>query len=159
MGTKSSTTTETNKITTLNHNHRLFLQASEAPGIILVPIKLTVPDNYALWSRSMNLSLRGKGNLGFIDGSCAKMDYKGGLEEQWEKCNVIVLSWIASTVMSELLPGIIYSSNAKRVWEDFQERFDRSDLTRLYHLWSEIAALKQGTDSVTSYYSKLRVVV
>ena len=45
---------------------------------------------------------------------------------------------------------------AKKVWEDFEERFDRSDLTRIYHLWSEIATLKQGTDSVNSYYSKLK---
>ena len=44
----------------------------------------------------------------------------------------------------------------KKVWEDFEERFDRSDLTRIYHLWSEIATLKQGTDSVNSYYSKLK---
>ena len=45
---------------------------------------------------------------------------------------------------------------AKKVWEDFEERFDRSDLTRIYHLWSEIATLKQGTEFVTSYYSKLK---
>ncbi|KAH0636405.1 hypothetical protein KY285_036165 [Solanum tuberosum] len=92
----------------------------------------------------MKLALRGKGKLGFIDGSCMKAAYKGALEEQWEKCNAIALSWIASTVTSELLPGIIYASNAKIVWADFEERFDRSDLTRIYHLWSEIAALKQA---------------
>ncbi|KAH0708888.1 hypothetical protein KY284_010315 [Solanum tuberosum] len=146
----------TNEVTSLNQYHPLYLQASDAPGVILIPIKLTGPENYALWSRSMKLALREKGKLGFIDGSCMKAAYKGALEEQWEKCNAIVLSWIASTVTSELLPGIIYASNAKRVWADFEERFDRSDLTRIYHLWSEIAALKQGTDSVTSYYSKLR---
>ncbi|XP_004240253.2 uncharacterized protein [Solanum lycopersicum] len=30
------------------------------------------------------------------------------------------------------------------------------NLTRIYHLWSEIATLKQGTEFVTSYYSKLK---
>jgi len=37
----------------------------------------------------MKLALRGKGKLGFIDGSCAKAAYKGVLEKQWEKCNAI----------------------------------------------------------------------
>ncbi|KAK4710370.1 hypothetical protein R3W88_004883 [Solanum pinnatisectum] len=55
-----------------------------------------------------------------------------------------MLSWIASTVISELLPGTIYASNAKKVWEDFEERFNISNLTRIYHLWSKIAALKQA---------------
>ncbi|KAH0678112.1 hypothetical protein KY284_019197 [Solanum tuberosum] len=66
-----------NEVPTLNHNHPLYLQASDAPGVVLVPIKLTGPENYALWSRSMKLALRGKGKLGFIDGSCAKAAYKG----------------------------------------------------------------------------------
>ncbi|XP_075079674.1 uncharacterized protein LOC142164828 [Nicotiana tabacum] len=54
------------------------------------------------------------------------------------------------------MPSIIYASNARKVWNDFQERFDRSDLTRIYHLWTAIATLRQGTDSVTSYFSKIK---
>jgi len=143
MPTDEATSMAENEVTSLNHNHPLYLQASDAPGVILVPIKLTGPENYALWSRSMKLALRGKGKLGFIDESCRKTAFKGALEEQWEKCNAIVLSWIASTVTSKILPGIIYVSNAKRVWEDFEERFDRSDLTR-----SSSAGLGMGRDFV-----------
>lgn len=51
---------------------------------------------------------------------------------------------------------IVYASNAKRVWDDFKERFDKSNLTRVYQLWTEVVSLKQSTDSVTAYYSKLR---
>nr|XP_009765493.1 PREDICTED: uncharacterized protein LOC104217010 [Nicotiana sylvestris] len=54
------------------------------------------------------------------------------------------------------MPSIVYASNAKKVWADFQERFDRSNLTRIYHLWTTIATLRQGTDSVTSYYLKMK---
>ncbi|OIS96342.1 hypothetical protein A4A49_58543, partial [Nicotiana attenuata] len=36
-----------------------------------------------------------------------------------------------------------------------KEKFDRCSLTRIYHLWSEIASLKQGIDSVTTYYTKM----
>ncbi|XP_075087492.1 uncharacterized protein LOC142169523 [Nicotiana tabacum] len=144
-----------NEVTLLEHNHPLFLQASDAPGLVLVPIKLTGPKNYALWSRAMKLALRGKGKLGFMDESCVKSTYRGELAEQWKKYNAIVLSWIGSTIAVELMPSIVFASNAKKVWSDFKEKFDRCSLTKIYHLWIEIASLKQGTDSVTSYYTKI----
>ncbi|XP_075092287.1 uncharacterized protein LOC142172541 [Nicotiana tabacum] len=82
--------------------------------------------------------------------------YKGELAEQWEKCNAIVLTWIGSTIADELMASIMYASSAKKVWSEFEERFDRSNLTRIFHLWTEIATLRQGTESVTSYYSKMK---
>jgi len=104
----------------------------------------------------MKLALRGKVKLGFVDGNCTKSKFKGELEELWEKCKAIVLSWIGSTVSANLIPSIVYASNAKKIWDKFKERFDRSNLTRIYYLWAEIANLKQGTDSVTSYYSRMK---
>ncbi|XP_070012839.1 uncharacterized protein [Nicotiana sylvestris] len=104
----------------------------------------------------MKLAFRGKSKLGFVDGSCVKRMYKGELVEQWEKYNAIVLSWIGSTVSNELMPSIVYASNANKVSADFQERFDRSNLTRIYHLWTAIVTLRQRTNSVTSYYSKMK---
>ncbi|WMV57826.1 hypothetical protein MTR67_051211, partial [Solanum verrucosum] len=88
-------------------------------------------------------------------GTCLKSSYRGYSATQWERCNDVVLSWIGSTVAQELLTTIIYASNAKHVWDDFKERFDKSNLTRVY-LWEEVSSLKQETDLVTTYYSKLR---
>lgn len=143
-------------VATLGHNHPLYLQPSDTPGVALITTKLTGPENYGLWSRSMRLALLVKNKIGFIDGTCLKSMYKDELAVQWERCNAVVLSWISSTVANNLLTTIVYASNAKRVWEDFKERFDKSNLTRIYQLWTEVATLKQGTDSVTEYYSKLR---
>lgn len=64
---------------TIDHHHPLFLQPSDAPGSALIPIKLTGPKNYTLWSRSMKLTLRGKGKLEFIDGSCKKKSFQRGI--------------------------------------------------------------------------------
>lgn len=122
----------------------------------MIPIILTGPENYAFWSRAIKLALRGKGKLGFVNENCPKSRYRGELAKQWEKCNAIVLSWIGSTVASELIPSIMFASDAKKIWSDFQERFDRSNLTRIYHLWTEIATMRQGTDSVTTYLSKMK---
>ncbi|XP_069150324.1 uncharacterized protein [Solanum lycopersicum] len=70
----------------------------------------------------------------------------------------VVLSWISAAVAPELMTSIVYASSSKKIWNDFMERFDKSNLTRIFHLWKEIIILLQGTDSVTAYYSKMRDV-
>ncbi|XP_019229940.1 PREDICTED: uncharacterized protein LOC109210914 [Nicotiana attenuata] len=67
-----------------------------------------------------------------------------------------VLIPIGSTVASELMPSIMFASDAKKIWSDFQERFDRSNLTRIYHLWTEIVTVRQNIDSVTTYFLKMK---
>lgn len=139
-----------------DHNHPLHLQASDVPGAALIPIKLTGPENYGIWSRSMRLALLVKNKLGFVDGTCVKSAYKGILVSKWERCDAVVLSWISAAVAPELMTSIVYAASSKRIWEDFKERFDKSNLTRIFYLWKEIGMLTQGTDSVTVYYSKMR---
>ncbi|XP_016500189.1 uncharacterized protein LOC107818662 [Nicotiana tabacum] len=119
-------------------------------------MKFTRPENYGLWSRSMRMALLVKNKLGFIEGTCLKSSYKGELANQWERCNTVVLSWIGRTMSAELQPSIIYASNAKTIWNEFKERFDKSNLTRFYLLWIQIGSLKQGTDSIASNYTKMK---
>ncbi|KAH0674004.1 hypothetical protein KY284_025091 [Solanum tuberosum] len=54
------------------------------------------------------------------------------------------------------MASIVYASSSKKIWSDFKERFDKSNLTRIFHLWKEISVLTQGTETVTSYYSRMR---
>ncbi|KAM3306508.1 hypothetical protein P3S67_013378 [Capsicum chacoense] len=44
----------------IDHNHLLYLHPNDNPGSCLISIQLTGSENYALWSRSMALSLVGK---------------------------------------------------------------------------------------------------
>ncbi|XP_019228820.1 PREDICTED: uncharacterized protein LOC109209910 [Nicotiana attenuata] len=104
------------------------IQPSDAPGLVLMLLKLTGPENYALWSKAMKLALREKSKLG-------------------------------STVSSESMPSIVYASNARKLWNDFQERFDRSDLTRIYHLWTAITTLRISTLSRTSEISTFATIL
>jgi len=99
-------------------NHPLYLYQSDTPGSLLTSIQLTGVENYAVWSRSMILTLRAKSKLGFVYGTCKKSDYGDDLEEQWEKCNAFVLSWILNSVSKELMSGIVYATDASVVWSD-----------------------------------------
>ncbi|XP_070047423.1 uncharacterized protein LOC142169852 [Nicotiana tabacum] len=103
----------------------------------------------------MKLALQGKSKLGFMDGSCVKSRYRGELLSNWKmQCNSAVMDRKHS--FNELMPSIVYASDARKMWNDFQKRFNRSNLTRIYHLWTEIATMRQGTDSITSYYTRMK---
>ncbi|XP_060215829.1 uncharacterized protein LOC132642819 [Lycium barbarum] len=106
--------------------------------------------------RSMSLALMVKNKYCFADGTCKKSSYKGELETQWERCDVIVLPWISSTMAPNLVTTIFYAPNAKYVWDDFKERFNKSNFTRIYQIWTEVVCLRQGRDSVTDYYTKIK---
>nr|XP_016462575.1 PREDICTED: uncharacterized protein LOC107785721 [Nicotiana tabacum] len=139
----------------IDHTHPLFLQPSDTPGFVLIPIQLTKSENYGLWSRSMRLALKAKRKLGFVTGACAKESFEKNLHEEWETCNAIVHRWIMNSVSKDLLSGIIYASDAQAVWEDLQERFDKVNRVRIFQLHRSISRLYQGADSVAVYFTKL----
>lgn len=55
---------------------------ANAPRLVLIPLKLIGPENYAIWSRSIKLALCGKGKIKFVEGTCVKVTYKGELAKQ-----------------------------------------------------------------------------
>lgn len=61
-----------------------------------------------------------------------------------------------SSVTQDLHTGIVYATSARAVWEDLRERFDKVNASRIYQLHKAIATTVQGTDSIPSYFSKLR---
>lgn len=60
----------------VDHNHPLHLPTLDAPGVVLISMKLTGPENYALWSRSMRIAVLVKFKLGFVDGTCFRSSFK-----------------------------------------------------------------------------------
>ncbi|XP_075103660.1 uncharacterized protein LOC142178234 [Nicotiana tabacum] len=108
----------------LSHNHPLFLNSNDNSESILISLQLRGPENYSVWSRAMRIAILGQNKLGFIDTTCKRGNYGPNLVDLWERCNVIVLSWIMNCVSPELLNGIIYSSNVSAVWNDLKERLN-----------------------------------
>lgn len=139
------------------YNHPLYLHPSDAAsGSLSIEIQLKDMENYMLWSRAMILLLLGRNKLGFIDGSVMRNIYEGDLQQRWDKCNAIVVSWLMSSVQSDLLSGILFRADAYLVWNDLKEIFDTVNNSRAYHLHKEITTVVQGISYVSVYYSKLK---
>ncbi|GJW29082.1 ribonuclease H-like domain-containing protein [Tanacetum coccineum] len=50
-------------------------------------------ENYKVWSAVVQLALHTRNKLGFITGKCVRNENDGSLQEQWDMCNAVVLSW------------------------------------------------------------------
>ncbi|GJV34558.1 ribonuclease H-like domain-containing protein [Tanacetum coccineum] len=47
------------------------------------------------------------------------------LTNQWERCNVVVLSWLLSSISEDLYLSQVYSENANKVWKELKETYDK----------------------------------
>lgn len=142
----------------IDYNHPLFLGPTDVSGLSLISFQLLGIENYTLWSRSIRLALLGRNKIRLIDGSARKEVFGEELWGQWERVNVVVLSWLMNSVSKSLLNGIAFASSALNVWVDLKERFDRVDGSRTYSLHKDIASLQQGTVSVSEYYTRLKTL-
>jgi len=54
-----------------------------------------------------------------------KSENVSSLFEAWERCNVMVLSWITRTLAPKIAESIVYINDAKILWDNLRESFLR----------------------------------
>ena len=144
--------------TTLNNiESYLYLHPSENPSIALVSPVLD-STNYHSWSRSMITALSAKNKLEFVDGSAPEPLKTDRTYGAWRRCNNMVLSWIVHSVATSIRQSILWMDKAEDIWRDLKSRYSQGDLLRISDLQQEASTLRQGTLSVTEYFTRLRVI-
>ncbi|CAL8169546.1 unnamed protein product [Prunus armeniaca] len=99
--------------TSSDTNSRYYIHHGENPNQSLVT-ELLNGENYATWSRSVQMALSAKNKLGFINGKFeAPSSTKQPDEyELWERCNNMILSWLAHSVAPDLASSVVFASIA-----------------------------------------------
>ncbi|CAL9006318.1 unnamed protein product [Prunus brigantina] len=156
MGEPQSTdsTTLTNSSTI---SDPLVLHHSDTPGLTLANAPLK-GNNYGQWSRSVRLSLSAKNKLGLIDGSIKAPPSTDAKFPMWQRCNDMVLSWLLHSIHPDIASSVLYSDTAVAVWNDLKDRFSQSNDSRIYQIRQEIVECRQGQQSVSIYYTKLKAL-
>ncbi|MED6180141.1 hypothetical protein PIB30_117074 [Stylosanthes scabra] len=106
----------------------------------------------------MMRALKSKNKLGFIDGTVQKPNREDPEFVAWEKCNTFVVSWLNLSLSSDIAQSVAWNELAVDLWEDLKHRYYRGDEFRIAELEEELYAMKQGDLSITTYYTKLKVV-
>ena len=90
-------TNPNNSDQSLNPASPFYLYPGENPGLTLIS-QILNETNYSSWSRNMKRALLSKNKLKFIDGGIKKPQKNDSLYDAWERCNMMVLSWIIKTL-------------------------------------------------------------
>ncbi|GKB52546.1 ribonuclease H-like domain-containing protein, partial [Tanacetum coccineum] len=72
-----------------------------------------------------------------------------------DRCNAVVLNWILSSLSQDVYLGHVFSDNAKKVWKELQETYDRIYGSIVFNLLQKINSFKQGGLPFSEYYHKL----
>lgn len=145
------------KETSVDASDPIILHHSDHPGMILVSKQLE-GYNYGQWSRAMLISLSAKNKIGFVNGSIKVPESKDPKFQIWQRCNDMVLSWILNAIHPDIASSVIYADTAADVWEDLKERFSQGDDSRIFQIRQEIVEHRQGQQSVSTYYTKMKAL-
>lgn len=105
-----------------NNSHPLFLHNHDHPCLVLIAKKLVGPDNYAPWSRSMQIALNARNKFVVVNGVFAKPAVTSPLYAQWERVNDMIITWILNSVTDEISDGLNFVNTAGEVWNELKER-------------------------------------
>eukprot|EP00261_Vitis_vinifera_P040250 XP_019081493.1 PREDICTED: uncharacterized protein LOC109124171 [Vitis vinifera] len=138
-----------------NSNHPLFLHHSDQPGAVLVSQPL-MEDNYTTWVQSMDMALTIKNKKGFVDGTLNRPTHNPNEQQQWDRCNILVKTWLLGAISKEISNSVIHCKDARTMWLELQERFSHTNIVQLFNIENAIHECAQGTGTVTSFFTKLK---
>jgi len=141
-----------------NHSSPYFVHPSDGPSSVTVSPFLD-GSNYDSWARSMRRALGEKMKFEFVDGSISPIfDEFDPLFRAWNWCNMLVHSWLVSSVSPSIAQSIVFIENTCDVWVELKERFAQGDLVRISKMMQEIYSLRQESKFVTTVYFELKIL-
>ncbi|XP_048494427.1 uncharacterized protein LOC125494725 [Beta vulgaris subsp. vulgaris] len=132
-----------------------FIAASDSPTSSLVAAIFT-GTNFVRWSRNIRRGSIAKNKESFVNGEIMKPDEKHKDFHKWKRADFVVVSWILSSMSSELADDFGYIDSAVELWKELNERFGQSNGPLIYQLKKEIDNLQQENMTTITYYGKLK---
>ena len=134
-----------------------FVHASDGPSSVSITPVLN-HSNYHSWARSMRRALGAKNKFDFVDGSIPVPTEFDPSFKAWNRCNMLIHSWIMNSVEEAIAQSIVFLENAIDVWNELKEHFSQGDYIRISELQCEIFSLKQDSRSVSEFFTALKVL-
>lgn len=140
-------------------NSQYFIGANENSGALLVTQMLD-SSNYHSWATSMKRALHIKIKLGFIDGSIYEpTNIDSPLVECWLRFKDIVITWLQNTMAVDIKASTLYAETAYQLLLELEQLLALQNDPRIYKVKQSIAGLLQGHDAMSTYFSKLKILL
>lgn len=129
--------------------------SSDHHSVAITAFKLN-GHNFIPWSRSIQMLIRGKGKIGFIDGSLVQPSTSDPSFSSWDMNNSLVMSWLIHSMDSCIGELYLLYSTAKAIWDAVNLAYsDLEDSSQMFSLRTRIRNLRQETGTVTNYFHQL----
>nr|GEX13049.1 hypothetical protein [Tanacetum cinerariifolium] len=114
----------------LDGGNSLHMNPHDSTSTFLIPFKLIGHEIYRIWAIAMKLALQARNKYAFVDGSCVKSAYDSSnvLSAQWDRCNVVVLTWIINYVSADVYMRLVYYVDATSIWKDLESTYDKGGI-------------------------------
>ena len=139
----------------INFDDPLYIHPSDNAVTSIITIKLTGNENFRLWRSSISKALKARNKLGFVDGTCKKSSVDDSKKTKWDRANVVVCSWLLSSISDSIYQSQAYSEVAEDIWENLFETYNKSDGSVVFNIHQQINSLKQNGTSLSDYFNKL----
>ncbi|KAL8131529.1 hypothetical protein AgCh_007455 [Apium graveolens] len=148
---------KTLKLVDFFHRHSPFVNSPMADNTILpVTNHKLIGHNYLQWFKSIMMFVSGKGRDDYFTGVAKPPNKSDPTFKVWRSENNMVMSWLINSMSTEIGENFLLYSTAQEIWEAARDTFSSGENTsELFHIESIFQDLKQGTSSVTVYFSNL----
>lgn len=109
-------------------------------------------------AQAMTLVLKMKNKIGFVDCTISKPHEQHPNYSSWKRCNNLIRSWINHPISPDIATSILWPNQASEVWNALRTHFSQGDCVWILQLNNDLYSTKQGDLSVTSYFTKLRIL-
>ena len=79
--------------------------------------------------------------------------------EIWDAENSMVMMWLVNSMDKEISPNYMCFSIAKELWDKVTAMyFDLGNQSQIYELNLKLSEIRQGSDTVTTYFNSLKCI-
>ncbi|XP_048491595.1 uncharacterized protein LOC104883096 [Beta vulgaris subsp. vulgaris] len=109
--------------------------------------------------RGIVIALACKNKLSFIDGSLAKPSENDPAYAAWERCNVMVTSYILHSLDTTIARSVIYFTSAREIWRDIEKRYSLTFGAQLFSVQQTLHELSQGSiTAIAEFFTEIKAL-
>ncbi|CAN1342642.1 Retrovirus-related Pol polyprotein from transposon TNT 1-94 [Linum perenne] len=110
--------------------------------------------NYALWEYSLRIFIKGKGLLGYLDGSIPEPTIKKPAltVAAWGMNDAKAISYLIGSIEPSIVLSLRSFPTAASIWNHLRKTYSHVNASRFFDLEYSLANLTQGELSINDYY-------
>ncbi|XP_073153944.1 uncharacterized protein [Henckelia pumila] len=112
--------------------------------------------NYLQWAQSVKIVICGHGKLGYLTSELQPPNQTDPTYKTWLVENSMVLAWLINSMEPNIIRRYSWFKTAKEVWDAAKRMYsDLGNASQIFELRSKLKEMKQGSNSLTQYFSDI----